>query len=133
MYFTNIMISMPRGSHTQLISPPMPATSASGTCFHFYFINYGNAFATLTVNLKQVRLCLQPAVSVGALFLCMQLCIAACTCPTYWQVGFFWLANFISAYMHVRKRDRIYKCCFMFDTCVMASVQTSTECLTSVC
>lgn len=107
VYFTDTMISMPRGSHMQLISPPMPATSASGTCFHFYFINYGNAFASLTVNLKQVWLCLQSAVSAGALFLCMQLCKAACTCPTYCQVGFFRLANCISAYLPARKRESI--------------------------
>ncbi|KAL8608892.1 hypothetical protein ACOMHN_065230 [Nucella lapillus] len=53
LFFSDSMVLMPRSSHLRLISPSLPASSVSGTCFHFYFINYGRAFSTLSVNLQQ--------------------------------------------------------------------------------
>lgn len=52
LYFSDTMILMPRGSRIQLVSPVMPATSVSGSCFNFWYTNYGDAFSKLTVYLQ---------------------------------------------------------------------------------
>ncbi|KAK7473655.1 hypothetical protein BaRGS_00035133, partial [Batillaria attramentaria] len=53
MFFSDMLVLMPRSSHLQLLSPPLAATSVSGVCFHFWYINYGSAFSSLTITLQQ--------------------------------------------------------------------------------